>query len=68
MTAGEIEVVALPYAARSQALLWRSSRGTPYAELRDINGATILTLAVGPAGYVVHPADGVTVGDRLEIE
>lgn len=50
----ETEIVALPYAGRREAMTWRSLRGTPYAELKDSNGATILTLAVTPKGYVVH--------------
>lgn len=49
-----ISTVRLPYGGTPEAMLWRSLRATPYAELKDADGTTILTVAMGPKGYVVH--------------
>jgi hypothetical protein len=44
----------------------RSLTSTPYLVIADRERGPILALAVGPEGYVVHPAADVKTGAVLE--
>ncbi len=46
----------------------RSSTATPYLVVVDRGRGAILSLAVGPDGYVIHPAADVKIGAPLEPE